>query len=100
MKGKSARLDLKLSLSPPRANRQHESSSKLTLASQNSLPSMSVELDEKKLLLNLNRTKETPMILMGCPRCLMYILIKKEDPKCPKCNSKKLIDVHSTQRCK
>ncbi|CAL5200603.1 unnamed protein product [Lathyrus oleraceus] len=34
------------------------------------------------------------MILLGCLRCLMYVLLSKADPnpKCPKCKSTVLLD--------
>ncbi|URE36453.1 hypothetical protein MUK42_17447 [Musa troglodytarum] len=34
------------------------------------------------------------MVLAGCPRCLMYVMLSEEDPKCPKCNSTVLLDFH------
>ncbi|CBI30362.3 unnamed protein product, partial [Vitis vinifera] len=27
------------------------------------------------------------MVLVGCPRCLMYVMLSEDDPKCPKCKS-------------
>ena len=34
------------------------------------------------------------MKLVGCPRCLMYVMLSEEvDPKCPKCKSKVLLGV-------
>ncbi|KAM7507392.1 hypothetical protein LguiA_017845 [Lonicera macranthoides] len=32
------------------------------------------------------------MMLVGCPRCLMYVMLAKEDPKCLKCKSTVLLD--------
>ncbi|XP_040380465.1 protein GL2-INTERACTING REPRESSOR 1-like [Oryza brachyantha] len=32
------------------------------------------------------------MILAGCPRCMMYVMLSREDPKCPKCHSTVLLD--------
>ncbi|GFQ05903.1 hypothetical protein PHJA_002734300 [Phtheirospermum japonicum] len=32
------------------------------------------------------------MMLVGCPRCLMYVMLFEEDPKCPKCKSTVLLD--------
>ncbi|CAI0391374.1 unnamed protein product [Linum tenue] len=32
------------------------------------------------------------MVLVGCPRCLMYVMLSEDDPKCPKCKSTVLLD--------
>lgn len=32
------------------------------------------------------------MLLVGCPRCLMYVMLPEVDPKCPKCKSTVLLD--------
>ncbi|GAB2285572.1 hypothetical protein Dimus_020018 [Dionaea muscipula] len=40
----------------------------------------------------------TSMVLVGCPRCLMYVMLSgsESDPKCPKCKSTVLLDfLHS-----
>lgn len=29
-----------------------------------------------------------PMELVGCRRCLMYVMLSEVDPKCPKCNTR------------
>ncbi|CAN1306487.1 Protein GL2-INTERACTING REPRESSOR 1 [Linum perenne] len=34
------------------------------------------------------------MVLVGCPRCLMYVMLSEDDPKCPKCKSTVLLDFH------
>ncbi|KAM7507245.1 hypothetical protein LguiA_017698 [Lonicera macranthoides] len=31
------------------------------------------------------------MMLVGCPRCLMYVMLARKDPKCPKCKSTVLL---------
>ncbi|KAK9081710.1 hypothetical protein Syun_030756 [Stephania yunnanensis] len=31
--------------------------------------------------------------LYGCCRCLMYVMVPEEDPKCPRCNWDDLVDV-------
>ncbi|CAN1306484.1 Protein GL2-INTERACTING REPRESSOR 2 [Linum perenne] len=36
----------------------------------------------------------TSMVLVGCPRCLMYVMLSEDDPKCPKCKSTVLLDFH------
>ncbi|KAG6475427.1 protein GL2-INTERACTING REPRESSOR 1-like [Zingiber officinale] len=37
-----------------------------------------------------------PMMLAGCPHCLMYVMLSEKDPKCPKCKSTVLVDFHCT----
>ncbi|CAN0847314.1 Protein GL2-INTERACTING REPRESSOR 1 [Linum grandiflorum] len=32
------------------------------------------------------------MVLVGCPRCLMYVMLSEDDPRCPKCKSTVLLD--------
>lgn len=39
-----------------------------------------------------NSPEATSMVLAGCPRCLMYVMLAEEDPKCPKCKSTVLLD--------
>ncbi|KAB2015239.1 hypothetical protein ES319_D08G011000v1, partial [Gossypium barbadense] len=38
------------------------------------------------------RPEVTSMLLVGCPRCLMYVMLSKVEPKCPKCKSTVLLD--------
>ncbi|KAI5019290.1 hypothetical protein ZWY2020_044178 [Hordeum vulgare] len=38
------------------------------------------------------------MILAGCPRCMMYVMLSREDPKCPKCHSTVLLDFNDDHR--
>lgn len=37
-------------------------------------------------------TSLTNMVLVGCPSCLMYVMLSEKDPKCPKCKSSVLLD--------
>ncbi|KAE8656731.1 RNA-binding protein pno1-like isoform X1 [Hibiscus syriacus] len=34
----------------------------------------------------------TPMMLVRCPLCLMYVMLSEVDPKCPKCKSTVSLD--------
>ncbi|CAL9147410.1 unnamed protein product [Musa hybrid cultivar] len=36
------------------------------------------------------------MVLAGCPRCLMYVMLFEDDLKCPKCNKTVLDFFHGT----
>lgn len=91
------KLDLKLNLSPPRASHpQVESPSRSLTVSPTSPPSscVSMELNQQDDSLRYSSSPEaTSMMLVGCPRCLMYVMLSEEDPRCPKCKSTVLLDV-------
>ncbi|KAL2503090.1 Uncharacterized protein Fot_36938 [Forsythia ovata] len=90
------KLDLKLNLSPPRVNRPRvESPGRSSTVSPTSPPSscVSSELNPDESLLYSNSPEATSMVLVGCPRCLMYVMLAEVDPKCPKCKSTVLLDV-------
>ncbi|GFZ08904.1 hypothetical protein Acr_20g0007120 [Actinidia rufa] len=91
----SPQLDLKLNLSPPRANPRAESPTRLAAVSPISPPSscVSSELNPDETLRYSNSPEATSMMLVGCPRCLMYVMLAEEDPRCPKCKSTVLLDV-------
>ncbi|XP_042520749.1 protein GL2-INTERACTING REPRESSOR 1-like isoform X2 [Macadamia integrifolia] len=91
--GKSPKLDLKLNLSPPRVN------PRLVVDSPNRSVSMSPtsscvssELSPDETLRYSDSPEATSMLLVGCPRCLMYVMLSEKDPKCPKCKSTVLLD--------
>ncbi|KAJ4849370.1 hypothetical protein Tsubulata_010721 [Turnera subulata] len=89
------KLDLKLNLSPPRVNPRVESPGRSATVSPTSPPSscVSSELnqDEGNLLYS-SSPEATSMVLVGCPRCLMFVMLSEDDPKCPKCKSTVLLD--------
>uniref|UniRef100_A0A7N0UMU5 GIR1-like zinc ribbon domain-containing protein n=1 Tax=Kalanchoe fedtschenkoi TaxID=63787 RepID=A0A7N0UMU5_KALFE len=33
-----------------------------------------------------------PMVLVGCQRCLMYMMLANDEPKCPKCKGSELLE--------
>lgn len=91
------KLDLKLNLSPPRmpSNPLVESPSRSLTVSPTSPPSSCVSsernLDESPRY--ASSPEATSMMLVGCPRCLMYVMLAEEDPRCPKCKSTVLLEV-------
>ncbi|GFP90014.1 hypothetical protein PHJA_001145200 [Phtheirospermum japonicum] len=91
------KLDLKLNLSPPRRSRPRvESPSRSLTVSPTSPPSscVSSELNQQDESHRYSTSPEaTSMMLVGCPRCLMYVMLSEEDPRCPKCKSTVLLDV-------
>lgn len=84
------KLDLKLNLSPPRVtNRPRvESPSRSSTVSPPS-SCVSSELNQQD---ESTSPEATSMMLVGCPRCLMYVMLAEEDPRCPKCKSSVLLD--------
>ncbi|KAJ9184547.1 hypothetical protein P3X46_004261 [Hevea brasiliensis] len=96
--GNGPKLDLKLNLSPPRPNPRVESPSRSATVSPTSPPSscVSSELNQEDTLRYSNSPEATSMVLVGCPRCLMYVMLSEGEPKCPKCKSTVLLDfVHN-----
>ncbi|KAG2670681.1 hypothetical protein I3843_14G096700 [Carya illinoinensis] len=96
---KSPKLDLKLNLSPPRENPPDESPDVSTPSPTSSSSEMSIEGScvsseaEGQVVQKWPRNSETTsMMLVGCPRCLMYVMLSEVDPKCPKCKSTVLLD--------
>ena len=91
--GSGPKLDLKLNLSPPRANPRIQSPGRSAAVSPTSPPSscLSSELNQEEKYSN-NSPEATSMVLVGCPRCLMYVMLSEDDPKCPRCKSTVLLD--------
>ncbi|GFZ20233.1 hypothetical protein Acr_28g0009380 [Actinidia rufa] len=84
-KGNGPKLDLKLNLSPPRAVVSQITSPKSSpkdMSPRTSCVSSDHSLDE-----SFGSPETKSMMLVGCPQCLMYIMLSEEDPKCPKCKT-------------
>lgn len=94
--GNVPKLDLKLNLSPPRVNPRVQSPSRSSTVSPTSPPSscVSSEMNPDDAGYGFSNSPEaTSMIVAGCPRCLMYIMLPEKDPRCPKCKSTVLLEV-------
>ncbi|XWS66607.1 hypothetical protein CRYUN_Cryun05aG0214500 [Craigia yunnanensis] len=96
------KLELKLNLSPPRLNPRVQSPSRSATVSPTSPPSscvsseMNQDVDTSTVRYS-SSPEATSMFLVGCPRCLMYVMLSEDDPKCPKCKSTVLLDfLHDT----
>ncbi|GKD20409.1 hypothetical protein Tco_1222112 [Tanacetum coccineum] len=89
------KLDLKLNLSPPKTRYESPNrSSPITISPTNSCVSLEIVQDDENVELRYSSSPETTsMMLAGCPRCLMYVMLAEEYPKCPKCKSTVLLDV-------
>ncbi|KAI3747138.1 hypothetical protein L6452_09585 [Arctium lappa] len=96
--GGGRKLDLKLNLSPPIAHRRTEESPSRSSATMSSPTSSCVSSEniigqDESELRYASSPEATSMMLVGCPRCLMYVMLAEEYPKCPKCKSTVLLDV-------
>ncbi|CAN4109475.1 unnamed protein product [Withania somnifera] len=95
--GNGSRLDLKLNLSPPqRVNHVPQVDSptrSMTMSPTNSC----VSSDDLSAGPRGSNSPEavTSMLLVGCQRCLMYVMLAEvNDPlRCPKCKSTRLLEV-------
>ncbi|KAK1435013.1 hypothetical protein QVD17_00768 [Tagetes erecta] len=87
------KLELKLNLSPPRTTSHWpvNESPNTTLSPTNSCVSLEQVQDDQTL--ESSSAETTSMMLAGCPRCLMYVMLAEQYPKCPKCKSTVLLDV-------
>ncbi|CAN4089605.1 unnamed protein product [Withania somnifera] len=104
------KLDLKLNLSPPRVMMNHHNQHHIDqhpIRMQESTPNRSMTTSptsscvssEDSPTRQRHRTNSpetaTSMVLVGCPRCLMYVMLAEADSRCPKCKSTCLLDVIS-----
>lgn len=87
-----ATLDLKLNLSPPSAPVDMSSRRSPSMSPTSSCVSSEQNQDEH-LRYSTSPEATSSMMLVGCPRCLMYVMLAGEDPKCPKCKSSVLLDI-------
>ncbi|TXG73550.1 hypothetical protein EZV62_002129 [Acer yangbiense] len=93
----SPKLELKLNLSPPRNRDQQQviQSPNGSVSSWEMSPEgscVSSEPEDTTMHYASSPDTETSMVLAGCPRCLMYVMLSDVDPKCPKCKSNVLLD--------
>jgi len=93
--GSVAELGLNLNLSPPRVvdNRPQsptESTTLLPTSPPSSCVSTELNQDDNNNN-NLSSLEAVSLILVGCPNCLMYIMINETNHQCPKCKNTTLI---------
>lgn len=89
-RGRSPGVDLRLNLSPGNSTSGGSTSENMT--NSNNSSEMTVEGPSWE-------AEETrAMLLVGCPRCLMYVMLSEVDPKCPKCKSTVLLDFLNDDR--
>ncbi|KAG4982377.1 hypothetical protein JHK87_027126 [Glycine soja] len=103
-KGSTSNHGLNLNIPPPRvANQIPDSPTRLPIAPPTSPTSSCVSselsLDDNRSSSSNNNNnrgctrspKDISMVLVGCSRCLMYMMVNEGEPKCPKCKSTTLI---------
>ncbi|XP_057432969.1 protein GL2-INTERACTING REPRESSOR 1-like [Lotus japonicus] len=90
--GSGPKLDLKLNLSPPRVDRRMESPTRSATVSPTSPPSSCVSSEDNNPPTNSASPEATSMALVGCPCCLLYVMVSEEDPKCPQCRNTVLLN--------
>lgn len=85
-------LELRLSLSPPRAENSSLADQSLEFSTSSSVSDYS--WDGSSCVSSESDEETRAMILLGCLRCLMYVMLSEVDPnpKCPKCKSTVLLD--------
>lgn len=86
---KTPKLELNLKLSPPRSANQP------VVVSPNTSVSSCVSSESTVMKPYPNSPEGMSMVLLGCPGCLMYVMLSEVDPKCPKCKSTVLLDLFS-----
>ncbi|KAH6793656.1 E3 ubiquitin-protein ligase [Perilla frutescens var. hirtella] len=96
-KDRSPKLELKLNLSPPRQveSPTHESVSSAEVSPRSSCVSRETSPEGAS-----SPESSSSMMLVGCPRCLMYVMLLEDDPKCPKCKSTVLLDFMHEDRAR
>ncbi|KAG0485706.1 hypothetical protein HPP92_009785 [Vanilla planifolia] len=98
-RGKSPKLNLKLNLSmatrgnPSRTTGNYEGEGSQGGSPASLSPPSSCVSSEGEMGVRCSKSPEaTSMVLAACPRCLMYVMLSEDDPKCPKCKSNVLLD--------
>ncbi|XWS73856.1 hypothetical protein CRYUN_Cryun02cG0165200 [Craigia yunnanensis] len=97
----SPKLELELNLSPPRANQEVGSPNTSVSSREMSPESSCVSSEPDDTTMQYPSSPEvTSMLLVGCPRCLMYVMLSEVDPKCPRCKSTVLLDFLNEENAK
>ncbi|CAH8359891.1 unnamed protein product [Eruca vesicaria subsp. sativa] len=82
------KLELKLNLSPPPSQAEQMSMVRSPSRSNTASPSSCVSYETRQEEMETTIS----MVLVGCPRCLMYVMLSQENAKCPRCKSTVLLD--------
>ncbi|XP_010554848.1 PREDICTED: uncharacterized protein LOC104824456 [Tarenaya hassleriana] len=104
-----AKLNLRLNLSPPRRDpaeavemvarvvgSPRESSEDASSASS----CLSTEVNEEVSSSTSPVKSPAAMVVAGCSRCLMYVMVLENDLRCPRCRNNVLLDLLCNQKKK
>ncbi|KAK9156815.1 hypothetical protein Scep_003389 [Stephania cephalantha] len=86
---KTPTMDLRLNLSPPTATNLFVESPNRSATSPAGSPQSSCVSSEN---VEPNSPETKSMVLAGCPRCLLYVMLSDEYQKCPRCHGTVLLD--------
>ncbi|ESW17809.1 hypothetical protein PHAVU_007G270300 [Phaseolus vulgaris] len=93
--GSAAELGLNLNLSPPRVLDNRPQSPPPLAAASPPISCVSTEINQDDSnnynLGNPSSAEPISLILVGCPNCLMYVMINGANHQCPKCKKTTLI---------
>nr|XP_004506211.1 uncharacterized protein LOC101502581 [Cicer arietinum] len=89
---RSPTLGVGLSLSPPRVTTSSKSADVSTESPTSSSSTSGIHSSEGSCVSCDGPEVTKAMLLVGCTRCLMYVMLPEIDPKCPKCKSTVLLD--------
>lgn len=106
-------MDLELKLSPPKViiSKGESSKSSSTIFSQENGSSSSSSSSSTKSSnyedisgseCKVNKASPS-LILMGCTRCYLYVMVSEAEPECPKCKTSVLLDIfreNPSKKCK
>ncbi|GMJ00841.1 hypothetical protein like AT3G11600 [Hibiscus trionum] len=102
----SPELDLVLNLTPARVANHRVTSPNASVSSSELSPESScVSSDSFGDSTSMaeypsSRPEVASMLLVGCPRCFMYVMLSEVDPKCPQCKSTVFLDFLDQENAK
>ncbi|XP_020098839.1 uncharacterized protein LOC109717428 [Ananas comosus] len=91
---KSTNVELRFNVPRQRAGEEEEEGGSSSASASVSPPSSCVSSEEGEQKRSESPEAAPPMVVVGCPRCLMYVMLSEDEPKCPKCKSTVLLDFH------
>ncbi|KAA8534582.1 hypothetical protein F0562_032159 [Nyssa sinensis] len=94
LNGENTDLDLSLTLSSPALSIKEESLNESVSSSSPSQHScISMEGNPRQTLKKTEIHDVPALIVMGCQRCYMFVMVSELDPMCPQCKSTSLLDI-------
>ncbi|GMI74307.1 hypothetical protein like AT3G11600 [Hibiscus trionum] len=105
----SPKMDLVLNSAPARVANHQVGSPNVSVSSSETLPESSCLSSEPDnnyedttsvAEYRGSRPDVASMLLVGCPRCFMYVMLSEVDPKCPQCKSTVFLDFLNQENAK